>query len=665
MHVLPLQPALSTSRVLTCRSLFPLLTSPHNFNLVPTYEIAMARYAVTIVAGERRVSVLIVHSPDELCSALIDTVKLRVASLHHKLALPDATDLQVALHLDTEDGPLIDPEDLLSDVLPGGATETVYAVINIEMPNGSQHEALPPTQPTEAGGALKLRIITPELARSSPTLDSILPLETAVSLECTLKELRGVVQQSLGFPEDDGSCPDLACNCSFARLIDQQACLNDRATEAYDPLNSVIVVYNTNDVAVIPVADLTLNKMQQAAKDCLAKHFEDKVITTVGGIEDPSRRILLDKCYIKVPILAVCSTKQHSKHDVQKSVSGERGDRLPQRELVVDIHTSECPVEITAHNAGVTLAEAGLESCAINGVLNIYAVQRWQSTSPGTVLHGKSGIFKNADAWSHHVGQSDRGTANLLSTLRVFTDLVSGQKMEASRQDAVLHVIRLLTRFPPAVRTTYILMRGETPRFSERAALSQCLYEVLKLAIPVQTIASDPKRFFEGCRLLMGLILEKAKNLKISSDQAQASTLPYISMPVHDLRNQVTMYPILSAPVHTTSGLLDRGFFNAFQANGPLKWTGGRDTTKSTTPDHAWIRMATVAGGTKSQIVRYNADTIESSGRYADGGDINKVISSAEYTDLHYLANLCSRNQLAVVPPSKLALASPPVLTLD
>lgn len=237
--------------------------------------------------------------------------------------------------------------------------------------------------------------------------------------------------------------------------------------------------------------------------------------------------------------------------------------------------------------------------------------------------------------------------------------------MEDIQRDAVLHVIHLLTRFPPAVRATYVLMRGETPRFSERAALSQCLHEALKSMVPAQTIGSDPKRFFEGCRLLFGLVLEKAKNLKINIDTKMTSELPYMSMPVHDLRNQITMDPVLSNPVHTRSGLVDRGFFAAFQENGPLKWTNNRDTAISATLDQAWVRMATMAGGTKSQVVRYNADTIESSRRYADGGDINKIISPAEYTNLNYLASLCSRNQLTVVPPSRLVSATPPVLTLD
>jgi hypothetical protein len=41
------------------------------------------------------------------------------------------------------------------------------------------------------------------------------------------------------------------------------------------------------------------------------------------------------------------------------------------------------------------------------------------------------------------------------------------------------------------------------------------------------------------------------------------------------------------------------------------------------------------------------------------------VIAQAEYSNLQYLATMCSNSGLSVVPPSDLPSASPPVLTLD
>jgi hypothetical protein len=153
-----------------------------------------------------------------------------------------------------------------------------------------------------------------------------------------------------------------------------------------------------------------------------------------------------------------------------------------------------------------------LEDCAIDGVLNIFAIERWTNGQMESV-HGKASIFKKSDSWELPNGQSDRGMSNLLSTLRVFSHLTSGGAMKEVQQGAILHMIHLLTRFPPAVRAAYIIMRGETPRPPERAALVQCLYEVLKDVVPLRIVHSNTKRLLEGSRLLFGLILEKAKNL--------------------------------------------------------------------------------------------------------------------------------------------------------
>jgi hypothetical protein len=87
-------------------------------------------------------------------------------------------------------------------------------------------------------------------------------------------------------------------------------------------------------------------------------------------------------------------------------------------------------------------------------------------------------------------------------------------------------------------------MNGKSPLPSERAALAQALYEVLKDVVPAQLIKSDMARLFEGARLLFGLILEKAKNVKLKEDMQ----MPYISsMKVLDLRNTFTMEPIANA----------------------------------------------------------------------------------------------------------------------
>jgi len=519
-----------------------------------------------------------------------------------------------------------------------------------------------PAAPSGTAKTLRVRVIIPETAQSSS--EAIRPIPTRVSTTWTLKQLKGLVQEHLGFPTDDGECLALECNCSLARQIDSKAILNASRSGDYDALRTAIVVHSNNIVAAIPVDQIKLSTIQQATKAYLEntqkQKLANKFINAVNGVEDTSVRISGDKKYLKAPVMAVCSKQCHSHRQDRSARDGD--EHMAQRDLVVDVHTSECPLEITAHNADITIEAAGVQDCAVNGVLNIYAVRRWSLGRSERIDQGKAGIFKESEAWKHHIGQTDRGLASLLSTLRVFTELAANGSMEDERRDAVMHMIYLLTRFPPAVRAAHILMRGETPGLPERAALAQCLYEVLKNVVPLQIVRSDPKRFFEGSRLLFGLILEKAKQMKITKEN---TTLPYIGMKVYDLRNLTTMQPVLSQPVQTKFGLVDAGFHEAFVEQGLLSWTNGDSSKRTSTVDQTWDRIATVSGGTKTQVLVFNSDVIRSSARYVDGGDVSKLISPAEYVDLTYLANLCSRNQLSVIPPAGLASASAPVLTLD
>ncbi|KAI4936692.1 hypothetical protein J4E86_011309 [Alternaria arbusti] len=619
----------------------------------------MARYTVTVAGGERRASLLIVLSPSQLCSALRDRVKSRLPDL----GLTAAKGAQITLHLNTEDGPMLDVEDLLSDVLPN-AEETVYAVVH---PHDEQPGPSLPLRLSASDGTtktLRVRVITPELAQSNSA--TIPPIPTHVSTKCTLKQLKGLVQEHLGFPAEDGDCSALECNCSLARQIDNNAVLNVNGSGDRDALHTVILVHSNNIVVAIPVDNITLSTIRQATKAYMEhtqnQDLTNKLINFVSGVEDASSRTSGDKRYLKAPVMAICSKKCHShRQDRERTVDDEE-DRVAQRNLVVDVHTSECPLEITAHNADITIEAAGLEDCAVNGILNIYAVQRWTLGRNERTDQGKAGIFKESEAWKHHIGQTDRGLASLLSTLRVFTDLTANSSMDDERRDALIHMIDVLTHFPPAIRAAHILMRGETPCLPERAALAQCLYEVLKNVVPLQTIRSDTQRLFEGSRLLFGLIMEKAKQMKIANENAD---LPYIGMKVYDLRNLTTMQPVLSQSVQTTSGLVDAGFHEAFAEQGLLCWTNGDSSKRTSTVDRTWDRIAKVSGGTKTQVLVFNSDAARSSSRYMDGGDVNKIISPAEYVDLTYLANLCSRNQLSVTPPASLASASAPVLTLD
>ncbi|KAF1933763.1 uncharacterized protein M421DRAFT_1134 [Didymella exigua CBS 183.55] len=333
---------------------------------------------------------------------------------------------------------MVDIEDLLCDILPD-SNRAIFAVINQAQPSTNKPQS---TQLSALGKKLQLRIMTPDLAHENSDMDSIHPISQPLNLSTTLSQLRVAVCQHLDVPIGYEALSELDCNC--------------------------------------------------------------KLLCAIGGLEDRNEQDGGSARYLKLPVLAVCSRQSHSR---QIRANGSYCDAaFDNRGLTVDLHTSECPIEITAHNKDVTLVTVVLHDSVIDGVLSIFAGPRVYSAAvdqgPATLSVRRAAIFQKQPAWEHPLGQTDRGFASLLSTLRTFTDITSGRDMDEDQQEAVLRILHLMTRFPPAVRTAYVLMREETPPPSESAALSQCLYEIMKEVIPLTIIRNDPLRFFEGSCLL-------------------------------------------------------------------------------------------------------------------------------------------------------------------
>jgi hypothetical protein len=360
-----------------------------------------------------------------------------------------------------------------------------------------------------------------------------------------------------------------------------------------------------------------------------------------------------------MPVLAICSKERH--RNANNTINRTPASSRDSRATSLDLHTSEAPIEISSSNSALSLLDVGLASMAINGVINIYVVKRKFNPTAMNAESGKDAIFLDGDAWEHPVKQSDRGMAMMLSTLRILGELISARQMDYASQDAVLHVIYLLTRFPPAIRTLHILMNGKTPRPCERAALCQALYEVLKDVVPMQLIKSDPKRIMEGSRLLFGLILEKSKHLKLEGD----TKMPYISsLEVRDLRNTFTMEPIAD-PIQTPFGLVEQGYYEAFQQGGILYWKTGESPLSVLPLDERTKRITLLCGGAIPQITILDLNKLNSTPSYADKGGLGHVIPPRELSDLSHLSALCSRNKLSVLPPASLPSSDAPALTLD
>ena len=647
----------------------------------PFVFLRMVRYVANVVVDGRTTRFAVILPESAQVSALRDKLKDRLYEF--RLGSQEES---LVLHLDAVDGPILDPEDLLSDVLPDPKAEELFAVLGkgilgttaevrdtrwsycvpqaymcLQTQNG---QATQPAAPREhaSSKSFKVRIITPELARSHADVNLIPPIsEDKVSSNSSLILLKARVKEHLGLPYSLDPCDDMECNCAFAHQIDQNTALNELGSGASDAMKTLLVVYGNNKVTRVIVEHTTRKSLEDAAREHLRDHISGKIMSTVGGVatrNGPGN----EKNYVKLPVIAFCAPISHD--DFEKPVRTRTSAYRPQRKLEVDLHTSEAPIEITGSNAQLTLLDAGLDDCTINGVLNIYAVKRLAPSciTDNNVDKGKDAIFRNEDlAWEHPLGQSERGLANLLSTLRVFANNTGAREMEPFQQDKILHLIYVLTRFPPAVRAAHVLMQGKTPTISERAALGQCIYEVLKMIVPLPVIKHDFTRLFEGSRLLFGLIFEKARNLKTSSSEQEGLT--YIdSMKVYDLRNMITMEPV-GTPVQTVWGLVDQGFQDAFKPEGLLQWTNGTEIIALSSIDQKLQRIALLSGGAKSQVAIFDIDAVNRSPRYAM--DINHIIAPSEYSDLQYLATLCSRNKLGVLVPSSLPSAEPPVLTLD
>lgn len=457
---------------------------------------------------------------------MLDKVKSRLNSLNIGIR---SSNVEVTLHLNAQDGPILDPEDLLSDALPDTG-EKVYAVIGGSPTSSGPMQVDPSIAGNHEGQSvygetIRVRIITPELARSQADVTATLALSGAtLTGKSTLKELKTQLEHHIG-PQRHArnaseSLRNLRCNCSFANHIETDATLNEGwpSWNGSNALHTLIVVSGNNEITSISIEEPTQFSLNRVKLSYLAVGTAGSVVSFHGGLDDPHSKDENNTRYLKLPVLAVCSTGSHCETP-DGTQNEDASGSSPTRRLVVDMHTSEMPIYITSHNCNASLAAAGLEDCMIDGVLNLYVIQRYAPESLRNAdTRGKDSIYQRSLAWKHPLGSSERGLANFLSSLRVVAGLISAHKMNESEQDAVLRILMLLTKFPPAIRAMYILMRGEAPHELERAALVQCFYEVLKTVVPLGVVQGDPSRLLEGSCLLFGLILEKAKHLKVSTN---------------------------------------------------------------------------------------------------------------------------------------------------
>lgn len=607
----------------------------------------MQRYTVTIVSSgdsNERPVLLVPFQPSAIVTTFVDELFKRIA--RQGLAIAPNTHI-ATLHLDSETGGLIDFEDVLSDVVLDPKHDKLFAVFtqNKSGPSASTHAQQVAGSfgegPLQQSAGLAFRVVA---AAHSKDLSScpIVHLPPAA----TIRHLHDAVADQLQIPRTyDGDADMLECNCQLAKR------LADGTVEE----KSFFVVHGKSFVERLALDNPTETSLRAALRHRFGLDFENSKRVELTGAEYVPN---LPTIYKKNPVAAICSKKRHTPAHARSEIE----DADERRSLILDLHTSELPVHPGC--MGTTLEAAGLIDLAVDGVVDIYCVQR-RTTGRNPVNIGKSNIYRARAPWEPAVVQSDRGMAMFLSSLRVFAAIVQDMGSEQSSQDAVLHTFDLLTQFPPALRTLSILIQGKTPTAVESAALSQAMFEALDSFMSnfPDIIGSDHTRVFEGARLFFGFVLEKARVLKLPTEDDTA--YPYLSsLQTKELRDHRTNEAVMHA-VQTSTGLVEASLFDQFQEGGLLASSHLQTYMIQGSVDRALKRVALLGAGAAQEFVVFSKPQLQHNYRYPDEGNLNTAIDVSELTELNHLAELCGRNKLAVHKPSQLASAVAPCLTFD
>ncbi|KAM0701315.1 hypothetical protein Q7P35_011676 [Cladosporium inversicolor] len=618
----------------------------------------MQRYTVTIIndTGGGRPSILIPSQPSSLVTAFKDEIVKRAI----KQTLPvTAESDHLTLRLQSQTGPSIDPEDVLSDVVLG--SETIFAVFSqrdttaggVTVPlRAGDASADKPTATTESivtepieGDAVSVRVITPATAKQAR---SSLPT-FAISVNATLQHLHEQVALYLRLPANfEQNAPVDKCNCSFARK------LSDHHSS---PATTFVIHGKSTVESLLVVSRSKPDDLRNALQTQFGVDFEaSKKVHYLGGELDAEGR------YTRLPVIAICAKSRHIRASARVAELPSEFDQPWSK--VLDLHTTETPIHTAAMSK--TISETGLLGLCVEGALDIFAVHRSTTPVSNVTCAGKGAVFRNRAYWCPEIEQTDRGVAMFLASLRVTASLLQDMEDDPASYDALLHAVDLMLSFPPALRILHLLGQGKTPSPSECAVLSHSCFHTLETFMPEDLIGTTPRRLFEGSRLLFGFLLEKARSVKLHKFQlVSPQQWPYLSaLQTIEARDSVTNEPIIE-PVLTEMGYVERAYFDAFSPAGILSASTVQPTLSQGDVESTMFRRAMLGGGSRAEIPVLCRDLLIADSTYADGGVMARVMDESELHELHYFAELCGRNKLAVHRPSQLTSAVAPCLTFD
>jgi uncharacterized protein YegL len=307
---------------------------------------------------------------------------------------------------------------------------------------------------------------------------------------------------------------------------------------------------------------------------------------------------------------------------------------------LLDLHIHELPIAPSCSN--LTLKETGLVSRLKDDVLTVYAVPRPATTTRApepTDRIGMNDLYAAGPHWQPSILQSDRGVAIFLSSLRVFTQLLKSNSIFDEHRDRVVYVFDLLCSFPPAVRALHLLIQGRTISRLASAALSQAFCCVLEYLGHKKLIKNDNTRLFEGARLILGLIMDKANQLKPTN-----FLVPSYSSQVYQVQFRSS----------AQAAFIDL-----------MPWDGASTRFDSSTyvqpdADSGELNLLLLSESDQFAVIFNPPDDL-----FARTQVLQEVFSPDDLHDLHQLANLCGKVSLSVIRPSLLSSVAPEHLTFD
>jgi uncharacterized protein YegL len=354
-----------------------------------------------------------------------------------------------------------------------------------------------------------------------------------------------------------------------------------------------------------------------------------------------AKLITKDSKALPAPAIGLPATAklQQLHDDAVRHLSNNAPDWLDASSLL-DLHIHELPIAPSCLDS--TLEETGLVSCLQDGVLTVYAVPRPASTTRSPEPTGRVGmndLYAAGPHWQPDIPQSERGVAMFLSSLRVFAHLLKSSSISDVHRERVIYVFDLLCSFPPAVRALHLLIQGRTITRLSSAALSQAFYSILGDLGHKKLIKNDNTRLFEGARLIFGLIMEKANQLK-STD----FIVPVYSLQIHNVQFQ-TSAPTSVHDLTPVGGGLPRPNVSTY-------------VQSDTSPGE--MNLVLLSGSEQSTIIfSRHGDFL------AHNQALQDVVSPDDLRNLHQLANLCGKVSLSVARPSLLSSVAPEHLTFD